>query len=152
MRAMMKPCLLALAAVAATSATMAPTGVQVSGWARPTVNGQSSAAAYLVIRNYGPGADRLVSVSSPAANMAGVHRSQISGGVARMRSAGSIVVPPGKMLAMAPGGLHVMLMGLKNPLRTGATLPLTVLFEHGGERQIRLPIQMSAPYDQPHGH
>lgn len=122
-----------------------PTGVAVSGWARPTVRGQSSGAAYLFIRNYGSETDRLVSVSSPVAAMAGVHRSQITGGVSRMRPAGEITIPPGKMLTMGPNGLHVMLMGLKTPLQPGTKLPLTLRFARGGERQIRLPIQMSAP-------
>lgn len=143
---------LAAAVALAAPAVAAPGGVEVSGWARPTVAGQSSGAAYLVIRNYGPGADRLVSVASPLASMAGVHRSQTAGGVSRMRPAGPVVVPPGKMLTMGPNGLHVMLMGLKGPLKPGTTLPLTVRFAHGGERRLQLPIQMSAPDDQPHRH
>jgi copper(I)-binding protein len=145
MRGMISRPLLALAALAAVSASAAPTGVQVSGWARPTVTGQSSGAAYLTIRNYGPGADKLVSVASPAASMAGVHRSQTTGGVSRMRPAGPIVVPPGKMLTMAPGRLHVMLMGLKGSLKPGTSLPLTVRFDRAGERRIQLPIQMDPP-------
>lgn len=120
-------------------------GVAISGWARPTVAGQSSGAAYLVIRNYGPGADRLVSVSSSVAGMAGVHRSQVVGGISRMRPAGPIVIPAGKMLTMGPNGLHVMLMGLKVPLRSGTTLPLTVRFERSGDRQLLVPIRMTAP-------
>jgi len=142
---MLRPLLALVALLPAVAASAAPTGVEVSGWARPTVAGQSSAAAYLVIRNYGPAADRLVSVSTPAAAMAGVHRSQVSGGVSRMRPAGEIIVPPGKMMTMGPNGLHVMLMGLKAPLKPGTTLPLTVRFARGGERHIRLPVQMSAP-------
>ena len=129
----------------AVAAATPSSGVEVSGWARPTVAGQSAGAAYLVIRNHGPVADRLLSVTSPVARMAGVHRSQTVGGVSRMRPAGPIVVPSGKQLAMGPGGLHVMLMGLKAPLRPGATLPLTVRFERSGERRLLLPIQMSPP-------
>lgn len=151
-REMPRTLLFAAAMLAATSAAAAPRGVEVTGWARPTVAGQSSGAAYLVIRNHGPGADRIVSISTPAAGMTGVHRSQIVNGVARMRPAGAIVVPPGKMLTMGPNGLHVMLMGLKAPLNPGATLPLSVRFERAGTRQLRIPIQMSAPGDQSHRH
>jgi len=122
-----------------------PAGIVVSGWARPTVAGQSSGAAYLVVRNFGPGADTLVGVASPVAGMAGVHRSQIVGGVSRMRPADGIAIAAGKKLTMAPGGYHVMLMGLKAPLKLGSTLPLTVRFTHAGQRQLRLPIQMSPP-------
>lgn len=139
---------LALAASAASAAT----GVQVSGWAQPTVAGQSTGAAYLVIRNYGPSADRLVSLASPAAGMVSVHRSMTVGDISRMRAAGAIVVPPGKILTMSPGGYHVMLMGLKAPLKPGTRLPLTVRFEHGGERRLSLPIQMSAPDGRTHQH
>lgn len=143
---------LAICVALAAPAAAAPQGLAVSGWARPTVAGQSSGAAYLVIRNYGPGADRLVGISTPVASMAGVHRSQVIAGVSRMRPAGPVVVPAGKMLTMGPNGFHVMLMGLKAPLKPGSTLPLTVRFEHGGERKLQLPIQMSAPGDQPHRH
>jgi len=127
------------------SAAPRPAGIMVSGWARPTVSGQSSGAAYLIVRNFGPGADTLVGVTSPIAGMAGVHRSQTIGGVSRMRPADAIVIPAGKKLTMAPGGYHVMLMGLKAPLKPGTTLALTVRFAHAGERQIHLPIQMSPP-------
>jgi len=118
--------------------------VQVTGWARPTVAGQSTGAAYLTIRNAGPN-DRLIALGSPLSASASVHRTLLVGGVARMRAVGPLSIGTRRALAMAPNGLHVMLMGLKAPLRPGARLPLTLRFERAGLVRTTLPIQMSAP-------
>jgi len=141
----------ALAVLAASAVPAAPAGVRVGGWARPTIAGQSAGAAYLHIRNTGPAGDRLLAVSSPAAASAAVHRSSIVGGVSRMRPAGPIAIAPGGTLAMGPNGLHVMLVGLRRPLRPGSRLPLTLKFERAGVQRTTIPIQMSAP-DAGHAH
>jgi len=133
-----------IALTAALPASAGTPTVQVSGWARPTVPGQSTAAAYLVIRNRG-GADRLIALGSPAAAATSVHRTSIVGGVARMRPAGRLAIGRNQMLTMGTGGLHVMLMGLKAPLRPGTRLPLSLRFERAGIIRTFLPIQMSAP-------
>ena len=119
--------------------------LEVSGYARPTVAGQSGSAAYLLIRNAGGGADRLLSASSPAVQSISVHESRTQGGVARMRGAEPLTIEGGATLTMAPGGLHLMLMGLRSPLRPGEQLPLTLSFERSGPLQTAIPIQMDAP-------
>lgn len=119
--------------------------LDVSGYARPTVAGQTGSAAYLLIDNQGVGEDRLLSASSQAVRSISLHESRIEGGVARMRGAEPPIIPARGSLTMAPSGLHLMLMGLKAPLRAGERLPLTLRFERSGVLQTTLPIQMDAP-------
>lgn len=144
--------LLALSATTlATPASAQAPALHVAGWARPTVAAQKSAAAYLSIHNAGRTADRLLSVSTPAATGAAVHATSTRGGIVRMRAAGALPIGAGGRIDMKPGGLHLMLTGLKAPLRAGRTLPLTLRFERAGVVRTAVPVQMSAPAES-HGH
>lgn len=124
-----------LALVAVPAAAQVP-NLHVSGWARA---GVSSSAAYVSVHN-GGGADRLLGASSLAAASVSIHNSQNSGGVMRMRAAGPLALRSGGMIAMKPGGLHIMLMGLKAPLRPGTSLPVVLRFEKAGAIRANLPI------------
>jgi copper(I)-binding protein len=126
----------ALALLAAPAAAKAP-GLKVEGWARA---GVSSSAAYVSVHNTGRNGDRLLGASSPAARSVSIHDSQVSGGVMRMRPAGALALPANGRISMKPGRLHVMLMGLKAPLRPGARLPLTLRFERAGNVAVSLPV------------
>ena len=109
-------------------------------WARATAPGQSAAAAYLTIANQG-GADRLLSVSSPAAAGAALHSSSTSGGIARMRPlADGIAIPANATVRLEPTGSHVMLTGVGNPLGPGGQLVLTLRFEQSGS--IDIPVRI----------
>jgi copper(I)-binding protein len=66
-----------------------------------------------VIQNRGGAEDALVGARCPAADATEVHRTTVEGGVMRMRPAGEVVVPPNAALTLEPGGLHVMLLGLR---------------------------------------
>jgi periplasmic copper chaperone A len=129
--------LLAAALLAASPAAAKAPSLHVEGWARA---GASSSAAYVSIHNGGRTADRLLGASTPAARSVSVHRSVSQSGVMRMRAAGPVAVPAGGRIAMQPGGLHLMLTGLKAPLRPGARLPLTLRFERAGPVQASLPV------------
>lgn len=137
-------------ALAAPASAQAP-ALHIAGWARPTVAAQKSAAAYVSIHNGGRAADRLLSVSTPAAAAASVHATSTRGGIVRMRAAGALPIGAGSRIEMKPGGLHIMLTGLKAPLRAGQKLPLTLRFERAGLVRTALPIQMSALVEN-HGH
>ena len=76
--------------------------------------------------------DRLVAVSTPLAEKVELHRSTMEEGVHRMEAVESIVVPAGGSVALAPGGLHVMLVGLKFMLMAEETIPVTLTFERSG--------------------
>nr|WP_314447065.1 copper chaperone PCu(A)C [uncultured Sphingomonas sp.] len=133
----MRSTILLLAALmpAVPVAAQAP-ALHVSGWARA---GVSSSAAYVSVHN-GGAADRLVGASSPAASSVTIHDSQNQGGVMRMRPAGALPVAAGGTIVMKPGGLHIMLTGLKAPLRPGSRLPVTLRFAKAGLVQATLPI------------
>lgn len=142
---------LAAALVAAPAAANAP-ALHVEGWARA---GASSSAAYVTVHNGKRTADRLVGASSPAARSVSIHNSVMDGGVMRMRPARALAVQANGRITMKPGGLHVMLMGLKAPLRPGSRLPLTLRFERAGNVQVSLPVLppgSSGPKETHGGH
>lgn len=119
--------LLALCAYAAIGwsgiACAAGADVVVSNaWVRATVSGQPVAAAYLDIRV--PKAMQLVGVASPVAKRGEIHEMKNEGGMMKMRAVKAVDLPAGKTVSLAPGGLHVMLFGLAEPLTTGRKVTL----------------------------
>jgi copper(I)-binding protein len=142
--------ILALAAalwVAAPALAQAPQQpIQVTGaWARSTPPGAKTAAAYFTVVNTGAASDRLVAVSTPAAGAADVHRSFDDNGVMKMRPAGPLDVRPNTPVVLSPGGLHVMMMDLKQPLADGQDFPLTLVFEKAGPVQVSVHVQRTPP-------
>ena len=124
----------------------------VDAWARATPPGAGVAAAYLTIDNAGGGADRLLGASSDAAGRVEVHETRRDGELMRMRKAEPLDIPAGERVVFGPGGLHVMLMELKEPLRQGDTLPLTLRFEHAGEVRVQARILAGDATDPHAGH
>jgi copper(I)-binding protein len=118
----------------------APPAVSVDGvWARATVPGQSGSAAYFTIRNAG-GEDKLLTVSSPGAD-ASLHSTSMDNGVMRMRPIEALDIPANGTVELKPGGTHVMLMGLKQPLQAGSALELDLKFEKSGERKVTAEVR-----------
>lgn len=118
-------------------------------WARATPPGVP-AAVYFTVEST-QGSDRLVSVSTPVAAHAGMHRTVEEGGVVTMQPVESASVSPGALLEFAPGGYHVMLMGLKEPLAEGARFPLTLRFENAGAVTVEVVVQPIVSGDRDHG-
>jgi copper(I)-binding protein len=114
-------------------------------WARPTVPGQSTGGAYLSVNNTGATADRLIGGSSPVAARVEVHEMRMEGDVMRMREMPALDLPAGKRVVLAPGGLHVMLIGLKAPLKVGDKLPLTLRFEKAGAVDLMVAVESKPP-------
>ena len=133
----MKPILLA-ALLLASCSKGGPPDVRISdAWARETISGQTSTAAYMILKNEGAGDDRLVSVSAQPPAMAMLHSSESSDSVARMRPLDSgLAVPAGAAIELKPGGTHVMVTGLRAPLNVGDTLKLTMRFEKSAEQPV----------------
>jgi hypothetical protein len=128
-------------AVQAGEVTRAGTLEIDTPWARASVGTGRPTAAYLTIRNTGDRPDRLIEVTTPVAGHAETHAMVHEGGVMKMRPAGPLEIPPGGELRLAPRGeLHIMLMALKEPLKEGASLPLTLVFESAGEITLEAPI------------
>lgn len=114
--------------LAAGVATAAPTAVRVTGaWVRATVPGQPVAGAYLELES--PVAVRLVGIASPAAGRGEVHEMKEQDGMMTMRPLDGLDLPAGKRVTLAPGGLHIMLFDLRQPLRAGTEVVLTLTFE-----------------------
>jgi len=134
--------LLLLTAGAARAGEVATLGdlAIVSPWARASIGTSRPAAAYLSVTNRGAESDTLVAVESPVAARAMAHRTTMDNGVMKMEPAGTVEIPPGETVTFKPGGLHIMLMKLRQPLKKGGTLTLTLRFERAGAVTIEAPI------------
>lgn len=114
--------------VVCSAAEAARTTVRITGaWVRATVPGQPVAGAYLELQS--PVAVRLVGISSPVAKRGEVHSMKEVDGMMTMRPLAGLALPAGRLVKFAPGGLHIMLFDLKQPLRAGSDVSLTLTFE-----------------------
>lgn len=102
-------------------------------WARATVPGAAVGGGYLVIRNNGAAADRLVGVTSPVSARVEMHEMAMEKDVMRMREVKGVAVPARGAVEFKPGGYHLMFMELKAPLKPGDKVPVTLRFERAGE-------------------
>jgi copper(I)-binding protein len=137
---------LALAAVCAGSASAQEikAGDLVLGhaWARATPGGAQVGGGYLTIENRGTAPDKLLGGSSPAAAEVEVHEMAMKNDVMTMRPvSGGLSIPPGQTVTFAPGGYHIMMMGLKAPLKQGDRVPMTLQFEKAGIVNVMLDVQ-----------
>lgn len=110
-------------------------------WARATAKGAQTGAAYMVLSSEGKDSDRLVSASTPVADKAELHTHMMDNGVMKMRPVDAIEVTPGSPTPLQPGGLHIMLVGLKNPLVKGKAFPMTLTFEKAGPVVVQVDVQ-----------
>lgn len=114
-----------------TLALADPAGIRVDhAWSRAMPAG-ATGVVYLTV-TAGGAPDTLTGVASPVAAAAGLHRSTDEGGVMKMRPVASLPVLPGKPVTLAPGGYHIMLMGLKQALVAGTSFPVTLTFARAG--------------------
>jgi copper(I)-binding protein len=137
---------------AALSLAVLPAFAQVkaeAAWARPTVQGQQGGGGYLTLTS--PAADRLIGGSTPAAQRFELHTMAMKGDVMEMRPVEAIELPAGKKVELKPGGLHVMFMGLKAPLKVGDKVPVTLKFEKAGEQKVEFEVA-NKPIDAGHKH
>jgi len=127
--------------LAAAGGAAAQTGdLQVTNpWARATPGGAQTAGAYVTILS--PTGDRLTAASTPAAQKAGLHSMTMDGNVMKMRDIDGIDLPAGQAVTLKPGGYHIMLTGLAQPLTAGQTFPLTLTFDKAGTREVTVTVQ-----------
>ncbi len=100
---------------------------------RASLGNVPTSAAYLTIANAGKTPDKLLSVDCACAAMAMMHRTQTAKGVTDMAMVDQVVIPAGGKAVFSPDGLHIMLTGLKAPLKAGAMQTLTLTFEKAGK-------------------
>ena len=116
-------------------------------WVRATVTGQMGTGAFMSLISR-DGA-RLVGVSSSLAGVAEVHEMKMEGDVMKMRPVPVLDLPAGKSVQLKPGGYHVMLMDLKQPLTKGSTVPLTLVFKNAqgveSRMDLKVPVAATAP-------
>ncbi len=109
-------------------------------WARASIGQAQAGAAYVTVMNQGSLPDRLIAVEGEVANRVELHTHMMEDGVMKMRPVKAIEVAPGEPAVLKPGGLHIMLIGLKAPLVEGQSFPLTLVFENSGRVEIEVPI------------
>jgi len=130
---MNKPALLLVAAIFASAAAHAQVTVD-KPWIRTTVAQQTTTAAYLTITSAKGG--KLVSASSPAAASVDVHEMKMDGDVMKMRAVDTLALPAGQPVELKPNGLHIMLTGLKAPVKAGDVVPIKLVVEDAkGQRE-----------------
>jgi copper(I)-binding protein len=122
-------------------------------WSRALPPNAPAGAAYFVISNKGAAPDTLVSASSPIADKAELHTHVMLGEVMSMQKVDSVGIAEGGEAVFAPGGNHVMLFGLKQPLVAGESFPLTLVFEKAGAVEVQVKVEQDAPAAAEHsGH
>ena len=131
--------------------------LQISNpWTRATPKGATVAGGYLKITNKGSAPDRLVGGSAAFAGRFEVHSMVTEQGVAKMRPVeGGLEIKPGETVELKPGSMHVMLMGLKQPLEKGQKVKGTLEFEKAGKIEIEYAVEalgVSAPAPAKHSH
>ena len=143
----------AVAALALAAATaFAETQVQ-DPWVRGTVAQQTATGMFARLTSTTGG--RLVSAASPVAGVVEIHEMAMDGNVMRMRAIPGLDLPAGKPVELKPGGYHVMLMDLKQPLNEGDTVPVTLIVEGRDGKRETIDVQALARAlgaAMPHAH
>jgi len=134
---------LTLAALIASGGASADNIQVTEAWSRPTPPGIEVGVAYFVINNRGKD-DRLLGASSPVARSAELHVSQMEGGVMKMKHLDAVEVRSGVPTSFAPSGRHVMLTGLKRPLKAGDVFPLVLNFANAGPVKVQVHVRRPA--------
>jgi copper(I)-binding protein len=130
----------AVLSLAATATASAQTTVK-DAWVRGTVAQQKASGAFMHITSASGG--KLVSVSSPVAGVAEIHEMAMDGNVMKMRAVPALELPAGKAVELKPGGYHVMLLDLKQQLKNGDSVPLSLVVE--GKDGKRETVEIKAP-------
>jgi hypothetical protein len=134
----------ALAFAAPAAARPAAASVEVvQAWSRPAVAG-ATGVGYMTLVNHGRGAVALEGAESPIARKAEIHRSSMEGGVMRMAPTPSVMIPPGGTVKFAPGGYHMMFLGLARNLKPGDRLPATLRFSDGRRTAVSFQVGSGA--------
>jgi periplasmic copper chaperone A len=120
-------------------------------WTRATPAGARVAGGYLVIENRGSEPDRLLGGASEAGTAVEVHEMSEADGIMRMRALpGGIVIPVGGTVELKPGGLHLMITGLKRQLAEGEMVKVTLSFEKAGRIDLEFEVQAIGQVPAPH--
>ena len=136
----------------AHNGTIHPGDINISlPFTRATLPNAPVGGGFLTIENAGAEADRLVSASSGVAEKTQIHEMAMQGDVMKMGElADGLEIPAGETVVLAPGGLHIMFIGLKQAFVEGETVAVTLTFEKAGSVEVLLPVEAAAA-DAPAG-
>jgi periplasmic copper chaperone A len=149
----------ALALFSFSAALAQPAPVQAeAAWARATVPGQQATGAFVKLT--ARESLQLVGAASPVAGVVEIHEMRMENDIMRMRAIPALDLPAGRTVELKPGGYHVMLMDLRQPLAAQSQVPLTLVFRNAqgveSRLQLNVPVSMQAPAGQmghgSHGH
>ena len=111
-------------------------------WVRTTVAQQTTTAAYLTITSAQGG--KLVSASSPIAANVDLHEMKMAGDLMKMRAVDTLPLPAGQAVELKPNGYHLMMTGLKAPVKSGDTVPLTLVVEDAKGKRETVEVKAAA--------
>jgi copper(I)-binding protein len=112
--------------------------------ARPTAPG-GTGVVYMIVINHAAADDDLTGLSTPIADKAEMHRTVTENGVSSMEAVADLAIKANGNAAFEPGGLHIMLTGVKQPLKVGDSFPLKLRFAHAGTITVTIPVQAMKP-------
>jgi copper(I)-binding protein len=153
--AALAPMTLATGASAHNHGGEAPAGglVVSQPYARATMPGAKVAAAYMQLRNTGKAPITLVSAASPVCDKVELHTMSMEGGIMRMRQiTDGVAIQPGGTVSLAPGGMHLMLMGLRQQLTPGTEVAITLTFDGAPAQTLKFPVQAAGKTSGDHQH
>jgi hypothetical protein len=135
----------AFAAGAADSITV------VDPYVRQAPPGAMATGAFMVIRNAGAKDVKVVKADNPASKLTELHTHLNEGGVMKMRPVKDIEVKAKGEAVLKPGGLHVMLIDMKAPMKEGDVVPITLTFDDGSSKKVDVPVKKPTANDMPMG-
>lgn len=130
-----------LASLLALSATAALAQVEVKDpWVRATVQQQKTTGAFMQLTAIQDA--RLVEIRSPAADTVEIHQMSMANNIMRMRAVPELELPAGKAVDLKPGGYHIMLINLKQQVKDGDLVPVTLVFESNDKKRQTIELQV----------
>src|SRR5215470_2236358 len=110
-------------------------------WSRATPKGAQVAGGYLTIENHSPSPDRLIAAATPAATKIEIHEMTTLNGIMVMRPVeGGLTIPPGASVTLAPGGTHLMFIGINAPFSEGEHIAAALMFEKAGKIDVTFDV------------
>lgn len=116
-------------------------------WVRGSVPGQRGTGGFMRLTSREP--LQLVGVATPVAGVAEIHEMKMEGDVMRMRAVDKVDLVPGVPFDLKPGGYHLMLMDLKQPLQKDVLIPLTLVFRNAAGAPLRMELQVPVSMQPP---
>ena len=113
----------------------------VNPHARPSLGASHNSAAFMTLKNTGSKADSLIAASGDVAARVQIHTTINDNGLMKMRPVKAIEIPPGGMAMLKPGGYHIMLIGVKKPLKAGDSFSLKLTFKKAGDMTVTVPVR-----------